>query len=83
MEGIFNKGLRKGLRKLPASSVPLAYITPVLFLHRIAESVSPPNLYTSCTSLSWSYSADVEIWATHFCINEGCDGEARFWIFNH
>ena len=27
-----------------ASSVPLGDVTPVLFLHRMAESVSPPNL---------------------------------------
>ena len=29
----------------PASALPLDDLTKVIFLHRIAESVSPPNLY--------------------------------------
>ena len=28
----------------PAASDPLGDVTPVIFLHRISESVSPPNL---------------------------------------
>ena len=43
IESIFNEGFKKVLNnQLP--SLPLGDVTSVLFLRRIAESVSPPNL---------------------------------------
>ena len=39
----------------PDSSAPLGDVTPVIFLHRIAESVSPPNLIILVCSDSSSF----------------------------
>ena len=43
IEDIFNECFRKVLNN-QLRSRPLGDVTPVLFLHRMAESVSPPNL---------------------------------------
>ena len=43
---IFNEGLRKVLNNQLPLFLPLGDATPVIFLHRIAESVSPPDKYT-------------------------------------
>ena len=54
IERIFNESLRKVLNNL----LPLNLSTTlheVLFLHRIAESVSPPNLYILVSSIHYFF----------------------------